>query len=72
MQKNFQLNHDDDSTTYVNYLLDSELESLKNLIDDLQRSRLSISATEIGSIKDQHVMLLANAGFVDKIRKTLN
>lgn len=78
MNKNYELNYhvekniDNISTdTINNTLLSSEIESITKFIKDIENNSISIKLTNLGSLKDENDILIANPGFFDGLKKII-
>lgn len=79
MNKNYELNYhvknniNNNSLTdnSSNKLLSSEIESITKFIKDIETNGISIKLTDIGSLKDENDILIANPGFFDGLKKII-
>lgn len=78
MNKNYELNYHvenniiNNSLTDINSsntLLSSEIEAITKFIKDIENNSSSIKLTDIGSLKDENDVLVANPGFFDGLKK---
>ncbi|MDN5114883.1 gamma-mobile-trio protein GmtX [Aliarcobacter butzleri] len=78
MNKNYELNYhvenninNSSTDTSNNTLLSSEIESITKFIKDIENNSISIKLTDIGSLKDENDILIANPGFFDGLKKII-
>jgi hypothetical protein len=80
MNKNYELNYHVENniinnsltdTNSSNTLLSSEIESITKFIKDIENNRSSIKLTNMGSLKDENDVLVANPGFFDGLKKII-
>ena len=78
MNKNYKLNYHVENNinnsltdTSKNTLLSSEIESITKFIKDIETNSISIKLTDIGSLKDENDILIANPGFFDGLKKII-
>ncbi len=80
MNKNYELNYHvenniiNNSLTDINSsntLLSSEIEAITKFIKDIENNSSSIKLTDIGSLKDENDVLVANPGFFDGLKKII-
>jgi hypothetical protein len=78
MNKNYELNYHVENNinnsltdTSKNTLLSSEIESITKFIKDIETNGISIKLTDIGSLKDENDILIANPGFFDGLKKII-
>ena len=78
MNKNYELNYhvenninNSSTDTRNNTLLSSEIESITKFIKDIETNGISIKLTDIGSLKDENDILIANPGFFDGLKKII-
>lgn len=78
MNKNYELNYHVENniinnsltdTNSSNTLLSSEIEAITKFIKDIENNSSSIKLTDIGSLKDENDVLVANPGFFDGLKK---
>ncbi|WP_152056676.1 gamma-mobile-trio protein GmtX [Aliarcobacter butzleri] len=78
MNKNYELNYhvenninNSSTDTRNNTLLSSEIESITKFIKDIENNSISIKLTNLGSLKDENDILVANPGFFDGLKKII-
>lgn len=78
MNKNYKLNYhvenninNSSTDTRNNTLLSSEIESITKFIKDIENNSISIKLTNLGSLKDENDILVANPGFFDGLKKII-
>jgi|GEM_PF-6044677 len=74
MNKNYELNYhveNNINNNSNNTLLSSEIESITKFIKDIETNGISIKLTDIGSLKDENDILIANPGFFDGLKKII-
>lgn len=78
MNKNYGLNYHVENNinnssidTRNNTLLSSEIESITKFIKDIENNSISIKLTNLGSLKDENDILVANPGFFDGLKKII-
>ena len=78
MNKNYELNYhvenninNSSTDTRNNTLLSSEIESITKFIKDIENNSISIKLTNLGSLKDENDILIANPGFFDGLKKII-
>lgn len=79
MNKNYELNYNVENNINNNSLIDSnsnpllssEIEAITKFIKDIENNSISIKLTNLGSLKDENDILVANPGFFDGLKKII-